>query len=307
MRTLTIAILLAAACGKGEPEQGAGSGSGSGSAPAPTVQTKPPTTGFSGLKVTLGGKPLAMTRAFIKRVSPDQWRISLSDKDGSCEELLSGVASAQPGATSIALALRRWITPDGGDTIMVTEVWTGGHQLATTTGAASIVGSTDTGKRVDIELAKLAGDSLEMQGAFAAEACGDQPTMNAGIPKEKHVSAATVTVAGKKLELASAVLHGDDLILSTGPKDCSDVTPYAQVVLEHRANRWILSGTWLERDFDAAAPELKVTYGAQGSGKDGPTMAVTLAGATKIALYTVALDGTIEAIDCARPKKKKPR
>jgi len=309
VRTLAIAILLVG-CGKGDDKPASDKPTDKGSATPVAIDPAKGAPGFERLKVTVDGKPVPMARAFIKRVSPDQWRLQVADNEGSCEELLSGVTNSQKGATSFVTTLRRRLTPDGGDTIAVTDFWTAGHPTEATFTTASIAGPTDKGKKVDLELAKIIdndkGKVLIAEGAFTALGCGDQPAMDAGIPKDAHVSAASLTVAGKKIELVNAVLHGDELTLSSGPKDCSDVTPWSQVVLLHRVGSWTLSGTWFDKDYqstDDTLKDLKVTFGAQGSGKDGATMAVTLAGAGKVGGYPVSLDGTIEAIDCPKPKK----
>lgn len=316
MRTLAIVVLLAA-CGKGgdstEAKSGSAGAAGSGGSGAVVSDVKP-TAGFEKLTVTRDGKPIPMARAFIKRVSPDQWRLQVGDKVGSCQELLSGVASAVEGATSFVTTLRRRLAPDGIATIQVTEFWTGGHPTKATFSTARLTEPTDKDTRVEVELAKIsdddAGKILVVEGALVAIGCGDQPPDGAGIPKDSHVSAASVSVAGKKLDLVSAVLVGDDLTLSTGPKDCSGITPWSQVVVRHHAGKWTLSGTWFEKDHEAtekALPEdtvkdLKVTFGAQGNGKDGPTMAITIAGAGNIGPYPITLAGTIEALDCQTKK-----
>jgi hypothetical protein len=300
-------LILLAACGsKGDDKP---KPVDKGSATTTETDVVKPTAGFEKLTVTRDGKPVAMTRAFIKRVSPDQWRLMVSDKEGSCEELISGVTNSIPGATHFVTTLRRRLAPDGSQQIFLTDLWTAGHPTKATFSTARITTPTDKGTNVEVELAKVtdddAGKMLVAEGTFIAHGCGDQPPDGAGVPKDSHVSAASITVAGKKLELASATVTGDDLVLSTGPKDCSPVWPWAQVTLQRRAGSWILSGTWFEKEFTAyPVKDLAVTLGAQGSGKDGPTMAVTIAGSATIEGYPIQLDGTIEAIDCPKPKQR---
>ncbi len=305
MRTPVAILLLVAACGgkgddKTEPKT---VDKGAASAEPDVVK---PTAGFEKLTVTRDGRPVAMTRAFIKRVSPDQWRLMVSDKEGSCEELISGVTNSIPGATHLVTTLRRRLAPDGAQQIYLTDLWTAGHPTKATFSTARITAPTDKGTNVEVELAKITDDDggkiLVAEGTFIAHGCGDQPPDGAGVPKDSHVSAASITVAGKKLELASATITGDDLVLSTGPKDCSGTWPWAQVTLQRRLGTWTLQGTWFDKDYADAAKDLKVTFGAQGGGKDGPTMAVTIGGTATIGGYPVLLDGTIEAIDCPKPK-----
>ncbi|CAN5901165.1 hypothetical protein BH11MYX3_BH11MYX3_01480 [soil metagenome] len=305
MKTLAI-ILLLAACGKAEPTSGSKTVDKGSSAPVEVIK---PTAGFESFKVTREGKPVAMTRAFIKRVSPDQWRLFVGDAEGSCEQLLSGVTNSVKGATHFVTTLRRQLAPDGTPSIKLTDLWTAGHPTKATYSTARITEPTDPGAKVEVELQKITDDDegkiMTAEGSLIALGCGDQPPDGAGVPKDSHVSAATVTIAGKKLDVRSATLEGDDVTLSTGPKDCSPVTPWSQVVVQRHTGTWSLSGTWFPNPIQAPADttkELKVTTGAQGSGKDGPTMAITLAGSGTIGEYPVTLDGTIEAIDCPKGK-----
>lgn len=293
---------LAACGGKGEDKPAPQPGSA-----AVETDLVKPTAGFEKLSVTRDGKPVQMTRAFIKRVSPDQWRLMVSDKEGSCEELISGVTNSIPGATHFVTTMRRRLAPDGSQQIFLTDLWTAGHPTTATFSTARITTPTDKGTNVEVELAKVTdedqGKLLVAEGTFIAHGCGDQPPDGAGIPKDTHVSAATITVAGKKLDLAGATATGDDVVLSTAPKDCSGTWPWAQVTLERRAGAWTLSGTWFDKPYSAPAKELTAAFGAQGSGKDGPTMAITVGGTAVIEGYPVQLDGTIEAIDCPKPKR----
>lgn len=314
MRTAALLLLLASCGGKGDDKAEPKTVDKGSAASNPTDVVKP-TAGFEKLKVTRDGKPVAMTRAFIKRVSPDQWRLMVSDKEGSCEELISGVTNSIPGATHFVTTLRRRLAADGSQQIFLTDLWTAGHPTKATFSTARITTPTDKGTNVEVELAKVtdddAGKLLVAEGTFIAHGCGDQPPDGAGVPKDSHVSAASITVAGKKLELASATVTGEDLVLSTGQKDCSGVWPWAQVTLQRAYGNWTLSGTWFDKDRTASGggtpdpvKDLKVTLGAQGSGKDGPTMAITIAGSATIEGYPIQLDGTIEAIDCPRPKQR---
>jgi hypothetical protein len=304
VRTPALLILLVACGGKGDDKKEPKTVDKGSAVETDVVK---PTAGFEKLTVTRDGKPVPMKRAFIKRVSPDQWRLMVSDKEGSCEELISGVTNSIPGATHLVATLRRRLAPDGTQQIHLTDVWTAGHPTTATFSTARITTPTDKGTNVEVELAKVTDDDqgkfLVAEGTFIAHGCGDQPPDGAGVPKDTHVSAATITVAGKKLDLMSATVTGDEVVLSTGPKDCSDTWPWAQVTLQRHLGEWTLSGTWLEKEARDPAKDLKVTFGAQGSGKDGPTMAVSVAGTATIGGYPVQLDGTIEAIDCPKPKR----
>jgi hypothetical protein len=265
------------------------------------------------LVVTTDGKPVAMERAFIKRVSPDQWRVQVGDLEGSCEELLSGVTSRKPGATSFVASIGRRVRPDGSDTIVVTDFWSAGHPTDSATSTAAISGTADRGSQTFVALGKITDldktRKLEINGSFTAVGCGDQAAPIVGLPKAPHPSTATVTVAGKRLPIAGAIRSGDVIVITSGPRDCSPPTVPAQVIIEHRAGRWELTGTWFAEPStstdnalgdEARTKELKLIAGAIGKGPDGPTVSLAIAGTGKLGDYPVTFDGTIEALDCPR-------
>ena len=311
LRTISgwLAVAFIVGCGKGD-------NAADNKVVDPPVTPEPakPVAGFDKLTVTVGGVATPMRRGFIKRVSLDQWRIQVSDKEGSCDELLSGVVNAQKGATSFVATIAKHLAPDGTEATVVTDLWLAGHPTKAKLGAAKVIGSADRDSKVEIELSKIVetdtAKKLEIVGALSATGCGDAEPTGAGLPLVEHVSAARVTIAGKQLDLRGAVKHGDELTLSTGPKDCSDVQPWAQAVILHRDGKWQLSGTLFGQSSTSpehalpgqpiadAVKDLKVTPGMTGTSKDGPIVAITLGGNGKIGDYAVAFDGTIEAIDC---------
>jgi len=307
-----VLIVALGACGRdkrqqeapppGEPKPVEPAGPAGGSAIA--EDEPPPAFEPAKLHVSKGGKPVAMTRAFIKRVSPDHWRVMVSDKEGSCAELLSGVTNQQAGATTVVTTLRKHVRPDASEDIAITDVWASGRSAPARLEGASAKLSVpaDKGAQVEVELATIVEGDLAVDGTFTALGCGDQPAMDAGIPKDKHVSNATITLANHTLALASAIAKGDDLVLSTGPLDCSGVEPFAPVIVKRILGRWFVGGTWLAQDVSSDVKELTATLGAQGGSKDGPTIALTLGGSATIGGYAIALDGSIEAIDCQPPK-----
>jgi hypothetical protein len=295
-----LAVILVVGCGKGDNNTADTKTVDKSATPEPAK----PAAGFDKLTVTVNGVATPMQRGFIKRVSLDQWRIQVSDKEGSCDELISGVINSQQGATSFVATLAKQLAPDGTESTVVTDLWAAGRATKAKLGIAKVTGSADRDSKVEIELAKIAdtdgAKKLEIAGTLTATGCGDAEPTGAGIPKVEHVSAARVKIAGKQLDLKGAVKHGDELTLSTGAKDCSDVQPWAQAVLLRRGGTWELSGTLFAQTSTSAATDLKATPGATGKSKDGPTVALTLAGAGKVGDYPVALDGTIEAIECPK-------
>jgi len=282
-----IAVLALAACGSKKDSDDK-------SAPPPTLSK------VDKLSVSVGGKAIAMGRAFVKRVSPDHWRLLVSDREGSCDELLSGVTTSQGGATTFMATVRTLLAPDGTQATKVTELWFAGKPVEVGDGvAAQVAADVAKGKKVDVTLGKLVHPPLAIDGSFVAEGCGDQQVL-AGVPTTQHVSAATLVIAGKPVELHGAALHGSEIVLSTGPKDCSSTLPFAQVVLEFKDGAWELAGTWIPPGTpqDAAMKNVKLAVGATGTSADGPTAAVKLAGTGTIGGYSLGFSGTIEALDC---------
>lgn len=294
---VAICLLLVAACGKGDKKAPPDDPGGSGSSTAAGSVDK--------LDVSIDGKPVAMKRAFIKRVSPDQWRLHVSDDEGSCEELLSGVTNRKPGATTFVATIGKRIKADGTEVTTVLDLWSGGHLSDAVLASATIEGSSDKGGTVEIELGKMIDATkqrkLEIKGTLTAVGCGDQALPTVGLPKASHPSTAKLTVAGKQVPLVGAIRRGDDITLSTGPRDCTPPTVAAQAILEHAPTGWTMSGTWFDQPQGGTeVPELKVAPGSTGSSVDGATVTLALSGSGKIAEYPISLDGSIEAIDCPK-------
>jgi hypothetical protein len=299
-------LLAVAACG-GEKKSDAGPASLPGSAPSGSGSAIRPT-----LSVKLDGAPLAMERAFIKRQSPDQWRLLVGDKEGSCDELITGVTNRQQGATSFVATISRQLGKDGKLETVVSTFWSAGHPTDAKLGAAKVaVPATPSGKKITVELAPIVDldgkRRLEISGALVADGCGDHADV--GVPKVVHASTATITVAGHKLPLRGAILDGPSLTLYTTPKDCSTSKPFAQVMLTHAGGAWELSGTWLAEPATVADKDAKLAHdkGATGTSPDGPTAQLALTGTAVFGDHKVELAGAIEAIDCTPPPPpKKP-
>jgi len=303
MRTLCVLAVCACACGGKSGDSSEATGSGG-------EPAKPP-AGFETLKATVDGKPVVLGRGFIKRVSPDHWRILVGDTEGSCEELLSGVTNKRGGTSFVATIAKR-VAPDGAASFAVTDFWSAGHPTeATFDGAAGVEGAADRGRTARVVLPKIVDDDqgkkLVVEGAFTATGCGDQAAPEpgvGGIPKAAHVSAASITIAGHKLPVVGAILRGTEITLSTGPKDCTTVLPFAQVILRHQNGAWELSGTWIpkpktETDTGGGMNHTTFKVGVEGKSDDGAVASVEIGGSGTIGGYEIGLAGTVEAIDCA--------
>ncbi len=292
---------LALACGKRSDD-----------APKPTGAAAAPVGAYDGLTVSVAGKRIPIDRAFIKRTSPDAYVLQLGHLQGSCEELMSGMAATKPGGTTFSLSLARQVQPTGHDKLVVTDFWSRSLPTkATLGGTAKLSAEPAKGAFVTVELPKIVDiaaprtdATVEVTGSVAALGCGDAVVTGLGVPKTTHKSSATITVAGKQLPIRGVILNPPNIVISTGPKDCSAVTVAAPVVLERVRGQWGLRGTWFAQPVqntalpDDATRELQ--FGAKGVGTslDGPVIELELTGAGKIGDYPIKLEGIADAIEC---------
>jgi hypothetical protein len=265
---------------------------------------------FAKLEVAFDGKPVAIEHAFIKRLAPDRFQLYLTNEGGSCSELLDNLFNGSESKIDVLADLTPRLGADGTQVLEVSEIYEGGATIKIEPGQKVVVGGTaDKGTPTEVSLDfDAAGDGVKMavHGSFVAEGCGlDDPGAD-GMPKEKHPSTGTIKIAGKTIPVLNAIVKGDDLMLSSGPKDCSGTTPWAEVILERRDKMWSVSGTWLEEPIavtqfpDEGTRALEVVPGTKGTSGDGPTVALALAGAGKIGDYTIELDGTVQALACPK-------
>jgi hypothetical protein len=309
------------ACGKkgsddksrpaGSAAGSAPAGAGTGSAPAGSTAARPD-DGLGKLAVRVAGKPVAVHRALVKRMEPDRYQIYLSSNGGSCTELLDNLFESKDRIDVLASVSPR-LNADGKQYLQITDVFEGSPTMVIAPGArVSITGGAAVGEQVSVSLDFVAtaqggaGGALavEVHGAFSAEGCGARPPDTSGVPRAPHPTTAALTIARQRLELKGATVRGTgknaNVLLSTGPKDCSPSTPWAAVILERSAGSWRASGTWLEHEATAGEkpPTLAAAPGATGRSEDGPTIQLALSGAGDLGGFPVALEGTIEALVC---------
>lgn len=314
---IAASLALAAACkGKDKGDEAAtkaGGGSAAGSSSGSSSAAAGKSGGLSTVAVRFGGKPVQMQHAFVKRMDPDRFQIYLTETGGSCDELISNLFES--GRVDVLANVTPRLNADGKTYLQVTDVFEGAPTMVIDPGArAAINGDAVKGEPVEVSLDFVARAQeekslvVEVHGSFTAQGCGSRERDPSGVPRASHPTTATLTIANRRLELKGAILNGTgkdpDLLLTTGVKDCSASTPWAYVVLERSGGRWKAHGTWLEKEVIAAQraddQSFKVTVGdARGMTADGPTAQLSLSGAGKLGGYPIAIDGTIEAIDCA--------
>jgi hypothetical protein len=266
-----------------------------------------PPAAFAHVQVTADGKPLAVSAALIKRLPAGRAQVIVADYDVTCRQLLDNLFDSGHGHRLLLLDTSDRLAPDGTLATTVSDLsGVGVGNLAP--GATAKLGALGaTGTKVDVALdAADADHPTSVHGTLMADSCGDQAPDPSGAPKAPHPSTATITIAGKPLPLRGALVRGDNIFLSATPRACSPSTPWAEVMLDRVDDMWRVHGTYLDREYtNASAPDepmakVKVTLGAQGTSPDGPTVALQLAGAGRVEGYTVAIAGTIEAIECPK-------
>lgn len=278
------------------------------------------------LGVVSGGKPLPLRYAYLERMSAGRHRLFLLDEARSCDAVLASTHYDEP---TIMLDLATRLAPDGELTTVITN-------LTPDAGArVHLGGSGDAGSRIEVALDVVvtgqpalgpddargaSSPTLELHGTVTADGCGDERVDPATRPKAKHPSTATVTIAGKRVAIASAILDRypndakiRDLVLLTAPSTCADHTHAEVEVSRGRqcfsgppdTTCWTVRGAWLDRPatnadiLDPKSAKLMIVPGATGTSTDGPTVALALQGSGTIGDYAIALEGSIEAIDCS--------
>jgi hypothetical protein len=290
--------------------------------PPPAPRPATPAT-LDKLDVVFDGARVVMAKAYVKQlVIEGRFQVYLTSKGGSCAELLANVFNRHDEQT-LLFNIGDRLAPDGKLTTIVTDVFIRGSGTVQPGATARLVGTAEKGKPVEVtvDFAATAGDDkYTAKGSFFAEGCGADEPPTFGVPKAKHPSTATLTLAGKKLPIASALRVGRDqtwatgsprtrnYILSTGPKDCSSAFPPAAIVLRREGARWYAEGESLGTSITNSSPidksgqpetrNITVTPGKPGKSDDGETIELVLGGSGTIGTYPFGLDGTIEALDC---------
>ena len=282
---LVATVLVLAGCSKSEPKH-------------------PP----QDVRVSLGGAPeLAIDRAFIKRISPDVFSVLVGAGKGSCASLLGGTNEGTGQA--LGLTIEKRVTPVGHETYVLTSAYSRDFDA---TGIPAVpvgfTGSADKGGTAAIELPELKGKHVAIAGSITAVGCGDAPRGAAGVPTADHPSKGTIIVAGKAVKIVNMTVRvrpgaaptdAPNIVISTGPRDCSGIELPAPVILERTDGNWTLRGTWFDKPIEGAGD---LAFSANNTGKsvDGPTLMLQLSGKGKFGDYSVELMGRAQAIECTR-------
>ena len=258
------------------------------------------------VRISIGGAPqLAVDRAFIKRVSPDVYSVLVGAGKGSCASLLGGTNEGTGQALGFTIAKRVSVT--GAETHVLTDVYSRDFDAAGIPPTpVRFTGTANKGATATIELPELAGKQLAIAGSVTAVGCGDAPIAGAGVPKAQHPSKGTIVVAGKPLKIVNmtvrvrpgaAATDAPNIVISTGPRDCSGIELPAPVILERADQKWTLRGTWFDKPLEGSG-DLAFSANSTGKSADGPTLMLQLSGSGTFGGYSVELMGRAQAIEC---------
>jgi hypothetical protein len=268
-----------------------------------------PQGSFDTLKASNAGQPIAIDRAFIKRISPDVYTVVLGAGKGSCEDLLAGADKSKPGTLAFSFTFAKRLD----DTFHVTDVWSRDFSVKVSApGTVMFDGTADKDSKATIKNVVFNEGPFSATGAFTAIGCGEQPATGMGVPKAPKKMKGGITINGRVLDVRGVTVQTrlgaeaqdlPNIRISSSPLDCSGVTLPAQAILERVDGHWTLGGTWFEKPLaavDEQVKELAFSANSVGKSSDGPTLMMQLSGIGTIGDLKVQLSGTAEAIECVR-------
>ena len=237
--------------------------------------------------------PIAIDRAFLIQTSPDVYTVHVGAK-GSC--------AAPEGVFGFTFAKR--VAPLGHERWAVIDVFSRDMDLRVTNPGPVTFQGTHVGG-IDLK-----SGTFFASGELDAIECPAVKPSGIGVPKVAHSSKAKLNIGGKWIDIRGVTVQaragGDatdmpNITISTSPKDCSQTTLPATVILERVDKKWSLRGTWIETPVEGVdAPDLTFTASNVSKSPDGPVLELQLFGKAKLGEYTVELIDKAEAIECVR-------
>jgi len=267
-----------------------------------------PQGSFDTLKVTMAGQPIAIDRAFIKRVSPDVYTVVLGAGKGSCEDLLAGADKSKPGTQAFSFTFAKRVD----EAFHVTDVWSRDFSVKVSApGTVMFDGNADKDTKATIKNVVFNEGGFSATGSFTAVGCGEPVVTGLGTPKMPKKMKAVMVIGGRVLDVRGVTVQAragaadatdlPNIRISSSPLDCSGVTLPAQAILERSDGKWSLSGTWFDApriDTEDKAKPLTFSANNVGNSTDGPTLMLQVSGLGSIGGIQVELNGTAEAIEC---------
>ena len=267
----------------------------------------PPPQAFA---LAIAGKPVTVKEAYVKALPIEgAYSVYLTDGKSSCQELMDSVYMRRDEDQTVLFSIGKRLAPDGALTSVVTDVMRMGRDVTIAPGSkATLDGNV---LAVDVEVEVAGEGKIAMRGTLTPTPCGTQAYAAADLPKAKHPTTATITIAGKQVAITGArrKVRSDEIELSTAPLACTDSTPLGAILADYTRGFWHLRGAWLggvtlqndsmrDKDGQPETKGLVIEPGTAGSGPDGATIELALRGSGTIGGYSIALAGTIEAVDC---------
>jgi hypothetical protein len=260
--------------------------------------------------LSIAGKPVVVKEAYVKALPVDgAYSVYLTDGTSSCQELMDSVYMRRDEDQTVLFSIGKRLGSDGTLTSGVTDVLRMGRDVTIAPGSKAALDGDVLSVDADVE---VAGEgTIAMHGKLTPKLCGTQAFAASDLPKAVHPSTATITVAGKQVSIVGArrKVRSDELELSTAPLACTDSTPIGAIMVDYTRGFWHLRGAWLgtatlqnnsmrDKDGQPETKGLVIEPGAAGAGEDGATIQLAVRGSGTIAGYSIALAGTVEAVDC---------
>jgi hypothetical protein len=261
--------------------------------PGPPDAAAAPSAG----EITVDGEPVTFAETYIKQLPvAGSYQVFATTTRSSCRELLDNLFDRREGERTLLFNIGERLVDDAGFATVVTDVFVRGAGEVAPGSRAAVAGSAAEGRTAEITVDF--GGTIAVSGRLRATGCGARP--RATPPAARGT--ASVSFAGRKVALTGATSKGDDVVLSTAPRDCSPSSPAAALILERQRGAWRARGQWLARE---VANRSMIVKGVQEETRQlavraGPGGELALSGAGTIGGVPVALEGTIVATECPR-------
>ena len=290
MMRLSILVLFLVACSKHDD-----------ASKPNAVQIDPPApkpAGLSTLEVTADGKRVEMTSATLVHRSDGSLSIEVANNDLPCESARRSERFGVPkDDISFHAILRQHLAGDGSMKYVVERFGIADPKAVEldVSGPKIAIKATLDASGTGVEHWK----HLVIAGSVTPTDCGNAEIEkdHPAIAKTPHPSTATLTIAGQRLAIHSAVRRDGKVVLSTEPMTCAPYLIAPRVMLTIGKDQWQLEGSWPD-GFIASTGTFKTAAGKTGTSADGPTVELTLSGSAATDIYKLELAGTIEALDC---------
>jgi hypothetical protein len=278
------------------------------------------------LTASIDGKPVEMKAAFAWTQPSGAIELLVTSVPATCDWATADMRRLEDGEEDFSAIVHRMLQPDGSFAWAIQQVSYGANTSVGMGGGPpmTVTGDATPGQSTAITLAFSQASSgfgddpvktLKVDGTIDALGCPPPASASIPPPPAAPAQAATMTVAGQKLPIASAMIQqtasGDrTIILSSGGVSCdgwpsSDHATVAVTLHYHapatdpEVRQADLTGDWIggqKADQVFAGGKLVATPTTVPAGVT--SVDVTLSGKTSIMDYPVTLDGKVAAQVC---------